>query len=212
MNTIKISITVLPLLAVQFLLFGSCNKNNTKPCLNGGYSFNATSEWFPQQKIYNVGDTIYLSSTISRKLTDQINTSLVIDYSNSVGINGDLSISILDSVSRQVIPARDSFDVLATIGEFKERTSNQKSGVNFFYNETASNYQFKGSVICRKMGVYVIYVSNLLSRGLRGKNCTNASFDMIVINTDKHSSLWKNALQMVPDNMHIKNMYCFRVQ
>jgi hypothetical protein len=43
-------------------------------------------------------------------LTDQINPTIVVDYSNSVGISGDIAIYYLDTISHQPIPAKDSFE------------------------------------------------------------------------------------------------------
>lgn len=56
--------------------------------------------------------------------------------------------------------------------------------------ENSSTYQFKGAIVCKKKGIYGFSVSSLESRGLRGKNCTKAGFNMFVTNTDKHLFLY----------------------
>ncbi|WP_298413329.1 hypothetical protein, partial [Hydrotalea sp.] len=112
-NMIKI---VLLITTVQFLLSVRCNKNSTRPCMYSSYSFVITSEWSPQQEVYAVGDTLNLSSTFPKKLTDQINTSIVVDYSNSVGIGGAATFFELDTITHDVIGATSKFDYYSIIG------------------------------------------------------------------------------------------------
>lgn len=198
--------------ATQFLLALSCNKNATTLCVFGGYSFAVTSEWSPQKETYNVGDTIFLSSTLSKTLTDLVNPSLNIDYSNSTGIGGDIGIAAPDNLQKTNRPAKDSFQFISIIGSFLERPTNQSQGININYIELNSSYQFKGGIICNRKGLYVISVDNLMSRGIRGKNCTNAGFNMTVTNSDKHILLYKNALSIILDAESLKKIYCFRVR
>ena len=199
------------ILASWLFLFAQCNKEPSPCSGGGGYAFLATAEWSPQQESYAVGDTLFLTSTISKTITDQINTSIIVDYSNSAGIGGDLSIKFLDSITRQPLPGKDSFQFLSFVGNFQERTFNQNQGINFNYYESLSNYQFKGALICKKKGIYGIGIQNLLSRGLRGKNCTNATFNMSLVNTLKNLSIWENALNITIDSDGRQKGYAFRV-
>jgi hypothetical protein len=197
------------------LLGFRCNKDGTKPCPNfqTAYSFVVTSEWSPQREIYYVGDTIFFTSTFPKILTDQINPSLAIDYSNSTGIGGDISIYYLDSITHQPVPAKDSFQFVSITGNFLERSINQNQGVNTNYFESSSSYQFKGAIICKRKGIYGFGVADLLSQGLRGKNCTNAGFNMTVTNTDKHLHLHQYALNINPNDAYLQQKgYDFRVQ
>lgn len=196
----------------QFLLASGCKKNGTTPCIFGGCSFAVTSEWSPQKEIYNIGDTLFLTSIFPKTLTDQINPAIVVDYSNSVGIGEDVGIALLDTITHQPIPARDSFLTISVIGNFLERDFNKNQGINTMYAETAQNYQFIGGHICRKKGIYGISVSNLKSVGARGINCTNAGFSMSVTNSNKHINLYQFALNSNPDAYGLQRMYCFRVQ
>jgi hypothetical protein len=194
------------------LLSFQCNKNGTTPCVFGGYSFAVTSEWTPQKDVYYIGDTIYLTSTFPKKLNDLVNPSFTIDYSNSVGIGGDVGIAAPDSLQRTNRPAKDSFQFISVIGSFIERSGNQNQGINISYIESSSSYQFKGGIICKKKGLYGIAVDNLISMGIRGKNCTNAGFNMNVTNSNKHTFLYQNALGIILDTESEKKIYCFRVQ
>jgi hypothetical protein len=116
-----------------------------------------------------------------------------------------------DSISRQNLPAKDSFNYVSITGQFVPRPINQNQGINTEYFENI-NYNFKGAIICKKKGVYAISVDNLISRGIRGQNCTNASFNMTVINNNKHINLYQSALGVVLDQNSIDKIYCFRVQ
>jgi hypothetical protein len=209
-NTIRLVI----LIAVSQLIAGaSCNKKDTS-CLStrDGYSFKVTSEWSPQQAMYNVGDTIFLTSVFSKSLVDQINQSLTIDYSNSVGIGGDIGFAAPDSILRVNKPARDSFKLFAIVGNFIERDNNRNQGINNKYLESASAYEFKAAIICEKKGQYAISVDDLKSRGLNGKNCTSASFNMNVLNSQKNVGFYQSALGITLDNESLKKIFCFRVQ
>ena len=53
------------------------------------------------------------------------------------------------------------------------------------YLETNAEYKLDGFIVCKKKGSYYISIGELGSRGLRGKNCTNAVFNMEVLNTNK---------------------------
>lgn len=208
-NILKIGLVIT---AAQFLLSSGCNKG-TKPCLNSGYSFIVTSEWNPQREIYNIGDTIYLTSMFPKTLTDQINTSIVVDYSSSVGIGGDITTYYLDTLIHQPVPAKDSFQLVSLIGSFSDRPINQNAGMNINYSELNSSYQFRGAVICKKKGIYAIYISNLLSKGLMGKNCTNAGFSNTLTNSNKNLNLFQYAIGRPPASQYeIDRIYCFRVQ
>ena len=200
--------------AAPFLFSASCNKDKTS-CLSTqtAYSFSVTSEWSPQKEIYNVGDTIYLTSIFSQILTDQLNPSLVVDYTNSLGISGDIGIIYLDTITHQALPAKDSFNFVSISGGFTERQINRDLGINILYSETSTTYQFKGAIVCKKRGIYGFSASDLFSPGLRGKNCTKAAFSMFVTNSDKHLFLHQYALNVNPNDPFLqKHGYDFRVQ
>lgn len=200
-------------MAILFLSGSSCNKNGSKPCRNETYSFEVTSMFSLQKEIYNIGDTIYLTSTFSKKITDLISNQQV-DYSNSLGVSGSISTSILDTVNKQVQYALDKFIIVDITGN-SSQPQNQNilnAGKNVFYFESSNTYELKIGFILRQKGVYMIGVDNLGSQGLRGKNCTNAGFNMTVTNTNKNLHLFQNALGYSPDALLAKSIYCFRVQ
>lgn len=205
--------TGLLIILTPFLLSSGCHKNAATPCANDGYSFAATAVFTPEKELYSVGDTIFLNSEFSKTLTDLINPSMTVNYSNSTAIVGDIRIYYLDTITRQPIPAKDSFLFVPIIGTFTERTNNPSAGINFKFIETPQSYQFKGGIVCQKKGIYGFGVSNLKSTGLVGKDCTNADFDMSVSNSNKHLHFHQYALGADPNDPGLqKTGYDFRVQ
>lgn len=212
---IKILRIFLVSIMLLLLLQGSqCNKKGSTPCVFGSYSFSVTSEWSPQQEIYKVGDTIFLSSTFPKSLNDQIDTSLVINYSNSTGVVGDLGIFYLDSLTHKPVPAKDSFSFFSNIGKFVERPFNQRNGgINIFYRETADSYSFNGQIICNSKGIYTFTISDLFSRGINGRNCTKAGFIMHLLNSERNLHLHEYTLNISANEPSLqKNVYDFRVE
>lgn len=202
---------VLLITATPILFGSSCNKNGSRPCtMVTPYIFNVTSEFSPQKEIYNIGDTIFFTSTFAKNLTNLISNQQV-DYSNSVGIGGDIGIAFPDSALKQNKPAKDSFEYISITGKFVHRPINQNQGINTEYFES-TNYTFSGGIICKKKGVYAISVDDLISRGLKGKNCTNAGFNMTVTNSNKHINLYQSILGITLDQYSIDRIYCFRVE
>lgn len=116
------------LLASQVLLSNSCNKGSLIGCgQNSGYSFVATAAWSPEKSTYKVGDTLYLTSTIPKTLIDQINTSMVVDYSNSLGIGGNVTLFELDTIQHQPLEAAIKFDVSLLLVKYQFIQINHKA-------------------------------------------------------------------------------------
>ena len=138
--------------ATLFILGSGCGKDNgSKLCRGGRYSFSATSEFSPQREVYNIGDTIFLTSTIPKILYDNVSLQNV-NYSNSTGIGGDVGIALPDLLIAQNKPAKDSFEFISIRGMFVPRPINQNQGINIQYIGT-TDYNFKGGIICKKKGV-----------------------------------------------------------
>ncbi len=142
------------------------------------------------------------SKTTPRRLTD-----------GGVGHSRGCDVTNEGKITRQPIAGRDSFSIISTTGSFTERTFNQNAGINFNYKQTQGFYEFSGSFICKKKGIYGIGVSDLLSNGIVGEQCKNANFSMTVTNTDKHLFLNQYALNVNPNDPElVKRGYAFRVQ
>ncbi|MFZ6024681.1 MAG: hypothetical protein ACOYVG_09555 [Bacteroidota bacterium] len=212
--TIKLLKIVLFITMTQCLLSISCNKDSSRPCsMVTPYSFNVTSEFSPQKEIYNVGDTVYLTSTFPKKLTNLISNQQL-QYTNSIGVGGNISFSMLDTINKQVEYALNKFNVKDLLGNTTElqNSTTKNAGKNILFYESDIKYEFKIAIILNQKGLYMIGVTDLSSQGLRGQNCTNAGFNMTVTNTNKNLHLFQYALGYTPDALLQKYIYCFRVQ
>ncbi len=203
--------TALLITAVQFFLGASCNKKSTRQC-RGGYAFQATSEWSPQKRVYTVGDTLYLTSNISKTLTDGINPSIVVDYSNSVAIGGGIGMGYVDTILGGPVPGRNRFDFFSITGIMGESSVAADQGPAFTYAEQSSAYSFKCGIICKQKGIYFFSISDLKSPGIRGKDCTNANFGMTLTNSEKNLDLYEGATGVTLDADGRKRGFAFRVQ
>lgn len=215
MNTIinKAALAML-FIASQLLLGASCGKGSLTGCgQNNAYAFLANSNWMPQKQSYNVGDTLYLASTIPKILTDQVNTAIVVDYSNSMGIGGNITFFELDSMAHQALDATVKFEVSASTGQVSNHPDNPGRLKVFEYAEGSTNYSLLIRVIPKQKGIFALFISDLLSAGLQGKNCTKAGFSNILTNTNKNLNLFQFAMQRPPASQYeTDRIYCFRVQ
>jgi len=189
----------------QFLL--ACNRDVGRPCRNG-YAFEATAALSPQQETYGVGDTLFLNSSIPKRLRE-LNGSGEIDYSGSTGVAGNLFFQRLDSVSQTESWARYDFSLLPQIGRASELDFMPEKGINVHYLERET-YQLQFAIILNRPGVFAIGVSDLGSRALGNRNCTNAAFTMTITNTNKNLSVYERVLGR-PPGLAARNIYCFRV-
>ncbi len=207
-NTLK---KVLLITAIPLLFAASCNKDKTMPCVNTAYSFAVTAEITPQRMVYNVGDTIFLTSSFSKTLMDLVG-NYNFDYSNSVGISGNLNALKMDTINHVAVEGLNNFEVLNFIGSTTPISNSPNLGVNIFFVEQPSIYNAKFGLKLKSKGIFYIGVTNLASKGIQGKNCTNAGFDMTVTNSNKNFNLFQYALGYTPDALLQKTIYCFRVQ
>jgi len=201
---------VLLITAIPLLFAASCRKDGTRPCERAAYIFAVTSEWSPQREVYNVGDTIFLNSSFSKTLVD-LTGNYNVDYSNSVGVGGNITTSVMDTITHSIIDGLSNFEIIQIKGNISPIANIPNAGKNITYSEQA-NYIFNAGVVLKQKGLYQLAVTDLSSRGIVGKNCTNAGFGMTVTNTDKHLNLFQYALGYAPDALLQKSIYCFRVQ
>lgn len=198
------------LLVALTTLSARCNKETTRPCYSAApYAFDVTSEWTPQKEVYHIGDTIYLNMSFPKTLTDLL-SSKEVSYQDAVGISGPILTGQLDS--QEIIPAMSNFDYIPVTGTFQNIKNTPEIGKVIFVDEQFTSYKFKVAILLKTKGIYLFYVSDLRSEGLKGKDCTNAVFNMLVTNSDKHISLFQQALNQIPDSVQQRTMYCFKVE
>lgn len=203
---------VLLITAIPFFLSASCNKNDTRPCTNGAYAFAVTSEWNNQREIYTIGDTIFLNSSFSKNLTDLIG-NFNVDYSGAKSIDGNLFIHEMDSVQHIILDAVQKFTFIQQIGTVSNNSQQPSRIKDMKYLESSNAYTFKMGIIPKNKGLYAIFISNLNSQGIIGKNCTNADFADTLTNSNKNINLFQYAMNRPPASQYeIDRIYCFRVQ
>lgn len=208
---IKFSLIGLLITATLITLGSSCGKDKgSKPCSGGRYSFNATSQILPQKEVYNIGDTIVISSTIPITLLDLVSNQQI-NYSNNLGVGGNIGIGLIDSINKKFDFATDSFNILSSKGSF---SFGLNKVVNIAYEESNTLFQFEIKLLPKKKGNYILGITDLGSQGIKNKDCTNAGFTMFINNSNKHFSILTNA--NIPgvtiDATRIATNYCFRVQ
>lgn len=200
------------LLLLAGVIIHSCDKNRTVPCRNGGYAFLGNGVFAPENENVRIGDTLRFYSELPYQQQDQINPNLLINYSNSTLIGGNFLFFKLDSTDKKLLPAGADFLSYSVQGSLTNINGNANAGLNYFYADLQSGYKLKLNILPQQEGLYAIIATSALSNGLRGKNCTNASFDITVTNTNKHLQLYQSAIGRMPDAQTAKQIYCFRVQ
>lgn len=198
---------------IALVLFSQgCGKEKIKPCLgNGGYSFSASSSLSPQQNTYNVGDTLFFKSTIPKTLQDNINSSFLIDYSNSSGISGNFFTFRFDTLNRTVIGTASPFNFFAIQGQTTPIQNTAVSGITYSFKEN-STYVLIIAVILKEKGLFYVGTGDCYSPGLPGKRCTEAGFSTKVTNTNKNFEIFEYALGYLADAIQQSKSFCFRVQ
>lgn len=188
----------------------SCKKDSSKPCANfTPYSFNVSSNFTPEKATYQIGDTIFLTSSFPFILLNAV-TNKELNYSNSLGIGGTVTFSRLDTTLMLVKDAYDKFIVFPLEGNVVPINNTPNKGVFGYYFQN-TDYQFKIGIVVNQKGIYSLGFNDLSSQGLRGKDCTNAKFNMTVTNPNKHLDLFLYAIGYASDAYLAQHIYCFRV-
>lgn len=197
-------------IAFLIILISGCIKNETKPCLRPNYFFEIDVKLSPEQAVFRVGDSIICSMRFSKNLVN-IASGNTVDYSNSTGIIGGISVVMLDSVNKVFIPSIDSFAYINQIGFFSSPSINPNNGI--FYNiiELSDRYEFKCTIVCKSKGVYYLSIDDASSTGLIGKNCTNSSIKATLQISSHNEVLYTNAIGNPPNTEPLSRMFCFRV-
>ncbi len=192
------------------LIGNSCNKDRTIPCRNGGYNFNVDAVVSPEKDIYNLGDTIFITTKFDKNLTDR-NNSTSINYTNSLGIYCNFNTLEMDTIQHIGKAALNKFNVSAFKGEISPSANTPNLGVSVKYAEDAQFYEVSLRITFNQKGLFYFGLTDPASQGIRGKNCTNAAFNMTVTNPNKHLDLFQYGIGYAPDAYLAQHIYCFRV-
>ena len=193
------------------LCSSTCKKNQPKPCQSNVYAFQVSSIYTPDNNIFNLNDTIYINSEFPKNLTN-VSTSQIIDYSNATGIGGNITFFELDTIQKIVIPGLTNFSCYSIVGSIAPGSIRPDYILDNIYEEGQDLYKFKLRVVPKKKGIYVIFISDLLSIGIRYRDCTNASFINKFSNRQGGIQLFQFAMGRLPaSQFEEERMFCFRV-
>jgi hypothetical protein len=198
----------IPMLCV--IIWQGCRDKGTKPCLRTAYGFEVDVKLSPEGQVFHVGDSILFSTSFSKSLFD-LKSGNMIDYSNSTGISGNIGIVLLDSINKDFIPSKDSFEFVNQIGFFSATSINQSTSIQYNVTELADKYDFKSTLVCKGKGVYYISVDDAGSVGLFGKNCTNSAIRTKLQIINHNEILYSNSIGSPPFAEALSRMFCIRV-
>ena len=176
------------------------NSGCPKPCIEANYSFAVNSQIKPDVDSVHIGDTIFLISSFSNKLTDQ-STGKIVDYSNATDIGSALSVFKLIKGDTIATDAVFDFSYISVNGRVdNNRSIPRPDGIQqLTYQEVNEKYILKIGLIPKQKGVYGLGLHNGLSNGRKNSSsCEKAGFDISYNNTNQHFYLlteWK------PDNV-----------
>lgn len=182
-------LSVASLLIIAFLISGC-----PKPCIEANYSFAVNAQIVPDLDSIKVGDTIFLTSSFSTTLTDQLGGQKI-DYSNSTGISNTLAVSELplgDTIAKDAV---FDFDYISINGRiYNDRNIPSPDRVQqITYQESNDEYILKVGLIAKQVGVYILGIGDGLSNGRKKSHaCEKASFSTSINNTLQHFNLIEN--------------------
>ena len=190
------------------------NSGCPKACIEANYFFAVNAQITPDLDSVKVGDTIFLTSSFSNKLTD-VSTGNMVDYSNATGIGSSLSVFKLIKGDTIATDALFDFNYISINGRVNNnRSIPRPDGVQqLTYQELNENYVLKIGLIPKHKGIYGLGLQNGTSIGRKNsRSCEKAAFDISYTNTNQHFYLlteWK------PDNIlndfGEKRGYAFKV-
>ncbi len=172
----------------MFLACTTCHK----PCNEPDYTFVGNEHFFPEEDRLQIGDTLWLVSSIDKELMDT-NTKKVIDFSSAA----NLSLAAIISDIKKFQDKRgaiDSFDYINMTGDIFSEVNTDTSNVKqLTYNEATSSFELKIGFIARKAGSYIFTIPDIPYLYRRGEpKCGVAKVVMLNQNVDKHLNIFEN--------------------
>ncbi|MBS1573942.1 MAG: hypothetical protein JST09_01460 [Bacteroidetes bacterium] len=182
--------------------------------MEASYSFAIHSRFSPDNDSISVGDTIYLISSTSKKLTD-VYSGNQIEYNGADNLGSTLSIGELRINSTIPTDAVFDFEYFSENGRiYNDRSVSSPDGVQqITYQETETEYKIKIGIIPKKKGIYAMGLGDGLSIKRKGAfGCQRASFAISITDTEQHFYYyqnWRPGYTLTETDM--KRLYCFKV-
>ncbi len=192
------------IIAVGF--FNCCRK----PCNLPNYTFSVNDSFSPEKDSINIGDTLWLTCTISKTQID-INTQANINFDNAENLGSNLVISDISRFNLER-GAVDSFNYIQQYGNIStDPTSNPQGVKQLRFEESSDSYLLKVGLIAKKEGNYILTVPDnpyVFRRGMA--KCGTADFKILNVNINKHLYLFENIWGLLSEYDR-NHSYCFKV-
>jgi hypothetical protein len=189
-------------------LFVGCHK----PCNEPNYTFNVAEAFSPEVDSINIGDTLWLQSSVL-KLQADTGTHKEIDFSSAENLGTNLIISDISKFTTSLRGAVDSFNFLKINGNiFSVANTDEKAVKQLTYTQTANSFELKIGIVALKAGSYIFSVPDNPSVYRKGMTkCGLGNFRILNQNNNKHLYLFENLLG--PLSTYDRNhSYCIKVK
>ena len=159
-------------------------------CVEDRYAFQVGFQATPEQATLSVGDTLWLEAHTPTSLHDT-NTGSTVDFSGA-DLVVSMRISALTPDSATLLDAAHYFDFLVVEGEPRRRDDWQEerfpnTARNFAFSEIKGDYRFRGALVARQAGSYLLALTGGGGAYRRQKgSCQRASFTYLFTNADRH--------------------------
>ncbi|MBS1947981.1 MAG: hypothetical protein JST47_09460 [Bacteroidetes bacterium] len=195
-----------------FAIYG-CNSCKSL-CVSGKteYFFNAgTANFYPDKDSIKVGDTLWFTSIIPKRMRPIQNSQPVgdsIDFSGASDMTTDLALTSPLGIGSQT-GAVDSFFIVPIKGNLQPNSLIPHSAKNVHFIEENNDYFLSLFLVAQKKGIYFADIADIFQAK---KNCEVASIGIHIIDADKHlhylQDIYYGGRPIAPID---SNSYCFKV-
>jgi len=203
----KLKFYKIPLFVGLQFLYIACGK----PCYEKNYVFNVYWTFVPISDSIKVGDTLWLTSTVYKPMTDTISKKQI-SYNNADDWGTTLIISDINKFTDSKRGAIDSFTYVSVKGSiYSDSSIDTNVAKQVFFQETSSDYELRVGLVALKKGTYILGLSD--NPALYQKNSKGCGISKLIIlnqNADKHLYLFENKWGLLSSYDAAHN-YCVKV-
>lgn len=160
-------------------------------CVEDRYAFEVGFAAAPEAGVLAVGDTLWLAAHTPTSLYDN-NTARTVDFSGADLVVSMTILQLDSTASFALVDAAHHFDFLVVKGEPRRRDDWQEerfpnTARNFAFTEIEGDYRFRGALVAKQAGSYVLGLTGGGGVYRRQKgSCQRASFAYLFANADRH--------------------------
>jgi hypothetical protein len=186
----------------------TCNRE----CIDNSFGFVVQVNVTPNKDSLNIGDTLWLESVTPSTMVDlNSNKEIIFDHASNLG--GGMRVGEL-LAANNMADAVNNFDFVISKGDASNVEREPNRSKSFKYLEEKGLYELKIGIVCRKKGIYGLFLSaasNVYSP--RYGSCGRATIYLKFKNANKHIQYLQDTYYsgyVIPDAV-IESSYCFRV-